>query len=144
MTESFISIKFEENGAASWEKSTTMATTEKCSDVSSWNQNDLKKRKEKGVEGGVVRAVMVVEPRGGGGGGASSSLRWRKRIGHLFQLMRWKRSSTSSSSSAAIGNVGTKLEGHHVKVRHGWITTLTKSNHNNNNKSGGLMSTTQT
>lgn len=135
MTESFISIKFEENGAVSWEKSTTMASMEKYCEMTSWNQNDIKLKKKKKEEEGVVRgAVVVVEPRGGG---ASSSLRWRKRIGHLFQLMKWKKSS--SSAAEAMGNVGTKLEGH-VKVRQGWIRTLTKNN-NNNNKAGGLMST---
>ncbi|MBA0793292.1 hypothetical protein Gohar_017709 [Gossypium harknessii] len=42
-----------------------------------------------------------------------ASLRWRKRIGHLFQLMRWKRSS--------------KVEGVKVMRRKGWwIRSLTK------------------
>lgn len=102
-----------------------------------WNKNvDLKKKED--VEG-VVRAVVVVEPRGGGG----ASLRWRKRIGHLFQLMRWNRSSSSSTkataTAAAMGNVDTKLEGVKV-VRHGWIRTLTKQQQKKN-KAAGLMCT---
>ncbi|KAL2503573.1 hypothetical protein Adt_19194 [Abeliophyllum distichum] len=79
--ESFISIKFEDNGVASWDKGTT--------------------KKIKSV-------VEQAKPR--------STLMWRKRIGYLFQLSRWRRSSKH--------NVGTKIEG--AKVRYGWIRTLTK------------------
>ncbi|CAA2949355.1 Hypothetical predicted protein [Olea europaea subsp. europaea] len=79
--DSFISIKFEDNGVASWDESTTKKT--KC-------------------------VVEQAKPR--------STLMWRKRIGHLFQLSRWRRSSKHS--------VGTKLEG--AKVRYGWIRALAK------------------
>jgi hypothetical protein len=48
-----------------------------------------------------------------------ASLRWRKRIGHLFQLIRWKRSNKGN-----VCHVGSKVEG--VKVRKGWMRTLTK------------------
>lgn len=48
-----------------------------------------------------------------------ASLRWRKRIGHMFHLIRWKR-----SNKANVCHVGTKVEG--VKVRKGWMRTLTK------------------
>nr|ACU18417.1 unknown [Glycine max] len=66
--ESFISIKFEENGVASWEKSTVSKK------VSSWNhQNKENKR--------------VIEH-----GKSRDTFRWRKRIGHMLQLIRWKRS----------------------------------------------------
>ncbi|CAN0892416.1 hypothetical protein LINGRAHAP2_LOCUS17528 [Linum grandiflorum] len=64
--------------------------------------------------------MSVVEhgkPRGGG------SLRWRKRIGHMFHLVRWKRSSKANTC-----HVGSKVEGV-IKVRSnkGWnLRTLTK------------------
>ncbi|KAH1113108.1 hypothetical protein AAZX31_04G230000 [Glycine max] len=91
--ESFISIKFEENGVASWEKSTVSKK------VSSWNhQNKENKR--------------VIEH-----GKSRDTFRWRKRIGHMLQLIRWKK-------SGGVCHVGTKVEG--VKVRKGWMRTLTK------------------
>ncbi|KAG5067553.1 hypothetical protein JHK86_011284 [Glycine max] len=91
--ESFISIMFEENGVASWEKSTVSKK------VSSWNhQNKENKR--------------VIEH-----GKSRDTFRWRKRIGHMLQLIRWKK-------SGGVCHVGTKVEG--VKVRKGWMRTLTK------------------
>lgn len=92
--ESFISMRFEENGVASWEKSTVSkkVSLEKC--------NRKHENKEKSViEHGKSR---------------EASFRWRKRIGHMFQLIRWKKS----------GGV-CHVEG--VKVRKGgWMRTLTK------------------
>ncbi|CAA2981248.1 uncharacterized protein LOC111408696 [Olea europaea var. sylvestris] len=79
--DSFISIKFEDNGVASWDKGTT--------------------KKIKSV-------VEQAKPQ--------RTLMWRRRIGYLFQLSRWRKSSKH--------NVGTKLEG--AKVRYGWIRTLAK------------------
>nr|ACD56615.1 predicted protein [Gossypioides kirkii] len=92
--DSFISIKFEENGVGSWDKGTvSKVSLEHCS--MSWNPSkDTKK--------------SVIEHAKPG-----ASLRWRKRIGHLFQLIRWKRSS--------------KVEGVKVMRRKGWwIRSLTK------------------
>lgn len=92
--DSFISIKFEENGVGSWDKGTvSKVSLEHCS--MSWNPiKDTNK--------------SVIEHAKPG-----ASLRWRKRIGHLFQLMRWKRSS--------------KVEGVKVMRRKGWwIRSLTK------------------
>ncbi|WVZ18410.1 hypothetical protein V8G54_005732 [Vigna mungo] len=86
--ESFISIKFEENGVASWEKSrvSKKVSLEKCN-----------------------REKSVIEH-----GKSREAFRWRKRIGHMFQLIRWKKS----------GGV-CHVEG--VKVRKGsWMRTLTK------------------
>ncbi|RDX70441.1 hypothetical protein CR513_50314 [Mucuna pruriens] len=100
--ESFISIKFEENGVASWEKSTVSKTVslEKCNEMSWKHENKEKNR-------------SVIEH-----GKSRDAFRWRKRIGHMFQLIRWKK-------SGAVCHVGTKVEG--VKVRKGgWIRTLTK------------------
>ncbi|KAA8538474.1 hypothetical protein F0562_027980 [Nyssa sinensis] len=102
--DSFISIKFEDNGVASWEKNTvSKVSLEHCN--MSWNQSLSKEVK------GTKSVVEHAKPR--------ASLRWRKRIGHLFQLIRWKRSSKGNAC-----HVSSKLEG--VKVRNGWIRSLTK------------------
>ncbi|GMI64833.1 hypothetical protein like AT1G21830 [Hibiscus trionum] len=95
--DSFISIKFEENGVGSWEKGTvSKASLEHCN--MSWNPTFTK-----GMETN-KSVIEHVKPR--------ASLRWRKRIGHLFQLIRKKRSS--------------KVDGVKVMRRKGWIRTLTK------------------
>ncbi|KAK8984856.1 hypothetical protein V6N11_020169 [Hibiscus sabdariffa] len=99
--DSFISIKFEENGVGSWEKGTVSKVSLKHCNMS-WNPTMTK-----GMEVTKETNKSVIEhakPR--------ASLRWRKRIGHLFQLMRWKRSS--------------KVDGVNVMRRKGWIRTLTK------------------
>ncbi|KAM7257055.1 hypothetical protein ACFE04_012796 [Oxalis oulophora] len=113
--DSFISIKFEDNGAASWEKATvskSKVSLDHCS-VSSWKikdqvNNNIVINKEK-------TKTMVIEHAK-----PHSVLRWRKRIGHLFHVTKWKKSSKANTC-----HVGTKVEG--VKVGHkGWIRTLTK------------------
>ncbi|CAI9787042.1 unnamed protein product [Fraxinus pennsylvanica] len=98
--DSFISIKFEDNGVASWDKDpiSKMSLDQQCE--MSLNHN-LSKVKIKSV-------VEHSKP--------PPTLRWRKPIGHLFKLIRWKKSSK--------GHVGTKLEG--TKVRIGWLRSLTK------------------
>ncbi|KAG6784168.1 hypothetical protein POTOM_009854 [Populus tomentosa] len=110
--DSFISIKFEDNGAALWEKGTvSKVSIEPCSKP--WNQN-LNEEAKQGKD--TTEAMTVIEhakPH-------ASSLRWRRRIGHMFQLIRRKR----SSNKGHICHVGTEVEG--VKVRRGWIRTLTK------------------
>ncbi|KAL2520019.1 hypothetical protein Fot_23942 [Forsythia ovata] len=99
--DSFISIKFEDNGAASWDKDPISKISLDQHYEMSLNHKLSKVKKIKSV-------VEHSKQR--------STLRWRKRIGHLFQLIRWKKSSK--------GHVGTKVEG--AKVRHGWIRSLTK------------------
>ncbi|XP_010521254.1 PREDICTED: uncharacterized protein LOC104800196 [Tarenaya hassleriana] len=103
--DSFISIKFEDNGNASWEKNT--ASVDKCRNSMSWNKHPPEDT-----------GKSVIEHRK-----SRSSLRWRKRIGHLFQLIRL-RGSTSC-------HVVSKVEG--VKVRRqGWmVRTLTRRKPNN-------------
>ncbi|KAK6114884.1 hypothetical protein DH2020_007153 [Rehmannia glutinosa] len=102
------SLEFEDNGVASWDK-------EKISKMSindhhqqcemSWDENNLDKANK------IKSVVEHAKPR--------ATLRWRKRIGHLVQLIRWKRSSKGNMC-----HVGTKLEG--AKVKQGWIRVLTK------------------
>ncbi|KAK4572825.1 hypothetical protein RGQ29_031017 [Quercus rubra] len=100
--DSFISIKFEDNGVGSWEKNTLSKVSLESYNIA-WDQS-LSKESNKETK-------TVIEH-----GKPRISLRWRKRIGHLFQVIRWKRSNKA--------NVGSKVEG--VKVRKGWIRTLTK------------------
>ncbi|KAH6789103.1 hypothetical protein C2S51_004109 [Perilla frutescens var. frutescens] len=71
--DSFISIKFEDNGVASWEKGkfSEISHDQQCG----MSSNDSKKKS----------LVEQSKPRG--------TLRWRRRIGHLFQLIRLKRSN---------------------------------------------------
>ncbi|KAL8467151.1 hypothetical protein ACS0TY_036024 [Phlomoides rotata] len=83
--DSFISIKFEENGVSSWEKGKTskMSYDQQCE--MPWNDKEKK----------IKSVVEHAKPR--------STLRWRKRIGHIFQLIRWKRSNKGN-----VCHVGTK------------------------------------
>ncbi|XP_039122688.1 uncharacterized protein LOC120259197 [Dioscorea cayenensis subsp. rotundata] len=90
LDDSFISIKFEENGRAMWDNKKGMMM--------------MKKEKE------VKSVVEHSKPRG--------TLRWRKRIGHLLQLARWKRST--KGAPCHVGLPG-KVEG-----RRGWIRSLTR------------------
>ncbi|GMI78400.1 hypothetical protein like AT1G21830 [Hibiscus trionum] len=84
--DSFISIKFEENGVASWENGevNSKVSIEHCSKP--WNPTLTK---ELTNEPKVANKIVIehVQPR--------ASLRWRKRIGHLFQLIKGKRSNKS-------------------------------------------------
>ncbi|XWS23744.1 hypothetical protein CRYUN_Cryun28dG0041500 [Craigia yunnanensis] len=108
--DSFISIKFEENGVASWEKGpVSKVSLEHCS--MSWNPT-LTKEVTKEQKEANKSVIEHAKPH--------ASLKWRNRIGHLFQLIRWER-----SSKANVCHKGSKVEG--VKVmRKGWIRTLTK------------------
>ncbi|KAM1022939.1 hypothetical protein ACFX13_044582 [Malus domestica] len=108
--DSFISIKFEDNGVASWEKNkVSKVSLDHCN--MSWNHNLSKEAKETKE---AKDSKSVIEH-----GKSHIPLRWRKRIGHLAQLIRWKRSNKGS-----VCHVGNKAEG--VKVRKGWIRNLTK------------------
>ncbi|KAE8701772.1 glucose-6-phosphate/phosphate translocator-related family protein [Hibiscus syriacus] len=86
--DSFISIKFEENGVSSWEKGkVSKVSLENCS--MSWNPT-----LDKGLKEG--NKSVIEHPKPGG------SLRWRKRMGHLFQLVRWKRSTNKAEGVKAM------------------------------------------
>ncbi|KAL2317801.1 hypothetical protein Fmac_031677 [Flemingia macrophylla] len=98
---SFISIKFEENGVASWEKGSVFSKGCVNSEVLKKEAKDSNK--------------SVIEH----GKSNNNAFRWRKRMGRLSHLIQWKR-----SSKGCVGHVGNKVEG--VKVRKGWIRTLTK------------------
>ncbi|KAK4775636.1 hypothetical protein SAY87_023597 [Trapa incisa] len=115
--DSFISIKFGDNGAASWEKDRPRSKVSigNCNIPWIHRNPDRKvtaikdaKPKSKTTTTEVKKsAIQHSNPQ-------ATSLRWRKRIGHLFHLIRWKRSSKA----------GAKVEG--VKVRSGWMRAVTK------------------
>ncbi|XP_022991063.1 uncharacterized protein LOC111487768 [Cucurbita maxima] len=100
--DSFISINFGKNGVGSWEqnKVSEVFLEKNCS--LSWNHHLTKDSKQ---------TKTVIEH-----GKPRASLRWRKRIGNLFQLIRRKRP-----------NKGTVCHVEGVKTRKGWIRTLTRS-----------------
>ncbi|KAL6525079.1 hypothetical protein OROMI_030672 [Orobanche minor] len=95
--DSYISMKFEDNGVVSWDKGK----------ISNNNSNSLDK-------GNRIKSVVVEKAK------PHVALRWRNRIGHLVSLIRWKR----SASKSGVCHVGTKLEG--SKVKHGWMRILSK------------------
>ncbi|KAF9608402.1 hypothetical protein IFM89_009768 [Coptis chinensis] len=101
--DSFISIKFEDNGIVSWDKGANTKVS-----IGPLNKS-ITHKSSIGTTKTVVEHVKA----------HSSPLWWRKRIGQLFQLVRWKK-----SSKANVCHVGSKVGG--VKVRRGWIRTLTK------------------
>ncbi|PIN07526.1 hypothetical protein CDL12_19909 [Handroanthus impetiginosus] len=87
--DSFISIKFEENGVASWNKGKISEMPNDKQSQRSWNDSWDKAKKIKSL-------VEHAKPR--------AMLRWQRRIGHLFQFIGWKR-----SSKVCMCHVGTKF-----------------------------------
>ncbi|OVA06164.1 Uncharacterized protein family UPF0503 [Macleaya cordata] len=125
--DSFISIKFGDDGCASWDKG---GDAKPSSSVQGMNlklfpssNHDLNEKlyTTSTVVKKMTTSSSVVEhnyagPRGG-------TLRWRKRVGQvLFQFVRLKRSTMESSCH--VSTTG-KVKG--LKTRNkGWIKTLTK------------------
>ncbi|CAH2033563.1 unnamed protein product [Thlaspi arvense] len=104
--DSFISIKFEDDGNASWEKKTVSKV---CVD----NTNTTLKQQQSPI----TSTTSIVEHNS-----AKSSLRWRKRIGHLFHVIKLRSGSSTSSCHVA----SSKVEGAKVR-KHGWmVRTLTR------------------
>ncbi|KAK4859256.1 hypothetical protein QYF36_002299 [Acer negundo] len=131
--ESFISIKFEEDGAASWEKGTVskvVSMEEHCKNMSSsWSSKDHhhqypNNKNNKNNKNKTSQSQSVVEH-----GKPRAPLRWRKRIGHLMQLLRWKRSSKVAVESGG----GVKV------MRKGWIRTLTRGGPSRNKPPAGIV-----
>ncbi|CAN1235717.1 hypothetical protein LINPERPRIM_LOCUS4590 [Linum perenne] len=133
--DSFISIQFQNNGVASWEKDVGLISDEKNRENSETNKKKSSHSKNQSKETiitsclskakatksihlkeGELSMVEHAKPRGG-------PLRWRKRIGHMFHLVRWKRSASKASGC----HVGSKVEGVKVRSSMGWnLRTLTK------------------
>lgn len=99
--DSFISMRLEETGNASWEEKKTVSkvSLENCSKMS-WNHHCLIPNKD---------------------AKSRDTLRWRKQIGRVFQLIRLKKSTKVSGC-----HVGSKAEG--VRVRKGWMRKQRKRN----------------
>ncbi|CAL0317929.1 unnamed protein product [Lupinus luteus] len=95
--ESFISMKFEENGVALWEKNS-------ASNKVPIEKSQILKKEDKSM-------VQHVK--------SNNAFRWRKRIGHIFHLIQWRR-----TTKGGVCHVGSKVEG--VKVRKSWMRTLTR------------------
>ncbi|KAJ0257572.1 hypothetical protein HA466_0084180 [Hirschfeldia incana] len=102
--DSFISIKFENDGNASWEKKT------ECVD----NINSSCKEQQSLI----TSSTSIVEHKS-----VKSSLRWRKRIGHLFHVIKLRSGLSTSSRHVASSS---KVEGTKVKKRGWMVRTLTR------------------
>uniref|UniRef100_A0A803LK42 Uncharacterized protein n=1 Tax=Chenopodium quinoa TaxID=63459 RepID=A0A803LK42_CHEQI len=121
--DSFISIKFGDNGVASWDKtssSVTKVSLEQHCSLSWGGQTKVKDATIKGTDCNNSNKSVVehAKPRG------AVSMRWRKRIGQLLQVIRWKKSSNATNVGGG-NNVNKVVEG--VKVvrnNKGWIRTL--------------------
>nr|BAD94412.1 hypothetical protein [Arabidopsis thaliana] len=110
--DSFISIKFENDGNASWEKKAVV--TKVCVDN---NNNNTTNSTCKEQQSPITSNTSIVEHNS-----AKSSLRWRKRIGHLFHVIKLKSGSSTSSCHVA----PSKVEGTKVR-KQGWmVRTLTR------------------
>ncbi|KAL0799914.1 hypothetical protein Bca101_055089 [Brassica carinata] len=104
--DSFISIKFENDGNASWEKKTVSKV---CVDN---NTNSTCKTQQSPI-------TSIVEHNS-----AKSSLKWRKRIGHLFQVIKLRSGSSTSSCNVASSS---KVEGTKVR-KQGWMEAFLPRN----------------
>ncbi|KAE9608984.1 hypothetical protein Lal_00020577 [Lupinus albus] len=99
--DSFISIKFEENGVATWKNSTVSNKVT----LENWKWNHHSKKENK----------SVIEHEN-----SHDTFRWRKRIGHIFQLIRW------NNRTNGVCHVASKVEGVKVKKGNNWMKSLTK------------------
>ncbi|RZC54301.1 hypothetical protein C5167_013152, partial [Papaver somniferum] len=120
--DSFISIKFEDNGNASWVKDSTehckphssvtatvteplkakkiMHNVNTTTTTETMKRKKKKKKKKKKKMDTDNRITSIVEHHGGttGSDGGAGMLRWRKRVGQvLFQLVRLKKSTMMES-----------------------------------------------
>ncbi|GAB2260579.1 hypothetical protein Droror1_Dr00011434 [Drosera rotundifolia] len=85
LEDSFISIKFEGNGVASWDK-------DKASSLPPQNPKDLQSNKPKEAATG-DKSVDVHNPN------PRASFRWRKRMmNQLLRLIRWRRSNKKKTN----------------------------------------------
>ncbi|KAL6651671.1 hypothetical protein ACP70R_010596 [Stipagrostis hirtigluma subsp. patula] len=117
LDDSFISIKFEDNGKATWDK-TKVATTKA--------DPGIQKAAPAPVRSSSSSTTVVVAEHVKRGG----VTRWRKQVvGRLLQLARWKRSSAKAGGAAAchVGMDGKKAAAERSKGRgRGWIRSLTR------------------
>ncbi|KAI3991011.1 hypothetical protein MKX01_026195 [Papaver californicum] len=143
--DSFISIKFEDDGNALWDKdsrehckphsSVTATVAEplkaKTQNVNTNSATEKMKKKEKKKKMDTNNKITgIVEHHSGttGSDGGAGLLRWRKRVGQvLFQLVRLKKSAMESGCQDS-SNKGKKSSSNTLKNRNkkNWIKTMTK------------------
>ncbi|KAF8086485.1 hypothetical protein N665_0624s0026 [Sinapis alba] len=104
--DSFISIKFENDGNALWERKTGCVVD---------NTNSTCKKEQQSL---VTSSTSIVEHKS-----VKSSLRWRKRIGHLFHVIKLRSGLSTSSRHVASSS---KVEGTKVRKRGWMVRTLTR------------------
>lgn len=107
LDDSFISIKFEENGLVSWDNSRTSEVPQDHCNVSNWTT-------QTSTKGANTNKCVVEHTKTHG------SLRWHKRIGKLFRLIRCKRTNSTRHVESKV-EATTRV----VKLRSkGWIRGL--------------------
>uniref|UniRef100_A0A0A9G0G6 Uncharacterized protein n=1 Tax=Arundo donax TaxID=35708 RepID=A0A0A9G0G6_ARUDO len=116
LDDSFISIKFEDNGKATWDTQKASVATKPVEPAPA------------PVRSSSSSTVVVAEHVKRGG-----VTRWRKQVvGRLLQLARWKRSAAKAGGAAAchVGLDGKKAAAERSKARgRGWIRSLTRRRH---------------
>ncbi|MCL7048803.1 hypothetical protein MKW94_014258 [Papaver nudicaule] len=136
--DSFISIKFQDNEVVSWDKGTKDSKEENLEKLSS-NHINLTNKEQTKISA-MNKDIRLPTSTTTGMNKNSSSvvehvkshavLKWRKRIGQLFQIVRWKKRSSSNNNKTNVNHVminKVSSSGGGVKMRKGnWIRTLTK------------------
>lgn len=106
--DSFISIKFEDNGKATW--------------VDSQDQKAAAKPVREAPAAATTKTTALVVEQASRRGGVT---RWRKQVvGRLLQLARWKRASGKQSSSSTTADQRSKVRG--GGGGRSWIRSLTR------------------
>ncbi|CAN6444991.1 unnamed protein product [Victoria cruziana] len=100
LEDSFISIKFEKNGSASWENGATKHFA--------WEKVDISRCQDPNTKSKTV--VEHATPRGG--------IWWRKKMGYLFHLVKCKKSSTNGS------NFHMAAKSDAANAKRNWLRTL--------------------
>ncbi|KAI3951583.1 hypothetical protein MKX01_018699 [Papaver californicum] len=135
--DSFISIKFQDNEVVSWDKGTKNSKEENLENLSS-NHINLSNKEQTKISA-MNKDIRLSSSTTASSINKNSSvvehvkshavLKWRKRIGQLFQIIRWKKRSSSNSNKTNVNHVmihKVRSSGG-VKMRKGnWIRTLTK------------------
>lgn len=107
LDDSFISIKFEDNGKATW--------------VDSQDQKAAAKLVREAPAAATTKTTALVVEQASRRGGVT---RWRKQVvGRLLQLARWKRASGKQPSSSAAADQRSKGRGGGGRS---WIRSLTR------------------
>ncbi|GAB2290406.1 hypothetical protein Dimus_024684 [Dionaea muscipula] len=97
LEDSFISIKFEENGVASWDKG-------KVSKLPLEKSNNLLQSSCK-AKGAFNNGVVEINPK------PRDSLRWRERAGELLKLIKWRRSNKNKANVVEMSMVEDAVKG---------------------------------